>query len=400
VKGNDLYAWGHNSNGQLGDGTTQDKHSPIYIGSGYTQIAAGDVHSLALKGGDLYAWGQNSYRQLGDGTTEDKHTPIEIGTGFTQIAAGDLSSFALKGNDLYAWGYNAVGLLGDGTNRGRSKPVKIGSGFSQIAAGDYHSLALKDGDLYASGYNSYGQLGNGTTKERNKYVKIGSGFTQITAGDHYSLALKDGELYVWGRQSDDTSFLTPTKIPPRKVGDILTFGSYGGEPIQWRVLAVENGKTLVISEKILDAQPYHTNRVNITWAKSAIRTWLNKNFYQSAFTAEERKRIADTNVVNSKNAAYGTAGGGNTKDKIFLFSLDEARTYFTDNADRIAYVTTHAKQQGCNVVSTGAGWWWLRSPGRSSNYAANVTYNGYVTGLGYYVTRELGGVRPALWLNP
>jgi len=178
---------------------------------------------------------------------------------------------------------------------------------------------------------------------------------------------------------------TDTPTPAAKVGDRLTFGSYQGEAIEWRVLAVENGRALVISDKILDAKPYNTKYVSVTWEASTLRSWLNNDFYSAAFTAAEREQIAETLVVNHNNPSYGTA------DRIFLLSIEEVRSYFTNNEDRIAMRT----------YASGVGWWWLLSPGTYSSYAANVDGNGHVNGNGHSVNAGIGGVRPALWLlNP
>ena len=85
-----LYAWGWNIYGQLGDGTTTNRHTPTQIGtSDWSSIAAGGNHSLGISGGKLYAWGSNYYGQLGDGTTTNRHTPTQIGTSdWTAIAGG------------------------------------------------------------------------------------------------------------------------------------------------------------------------------------------------------------------------------------------------------------------------------------------------------------------------
>jgi len=201
LKGDSLYAWGSNSSGELGDGTNIDKNTPVYIGSGYTQIAAGS-HSLALKGNSLYAWGNNSSGELGDGTNINKNTPVYIGSGYTQIAAGSTHSLALKDSSLYAWGNNDGGHLGDGTNTDKNTPVHIGTGFSQISTGGFHSLALKGSSLYAWGDNTCGQFGDGTNNYNNTPVYIGTGYTQIAAGFSHSLALKGNSLYAWGWNID------------------------------------------------------------------------------------------------------------------------------------------------------------------------------------------------------
>ncbi len=201
----DLYAWGYNGKGQLGDGSTTQARAPELIGSGFAFVAAGNSHSLAVKtNGDLYAWGNNAYGQLGDGSATQANAPKLIGSGFASIAAGYYHSLAVKTNgDLYAWGYNNCGQLGDGTTTQANAPKLIGSGFASVAAGSFHSLAVKtNGDLYAWGYNGLGQLGDGTSTQTNAPKLIGPGFASVAAGSFHSLAIKaSGDLYAWGNNA-------------------------------------------------------------------------------------------------------------------------------------------------------------------------------------------------------
>ena len=201
----DLWAWGSNGNGQLGDGTWTQATTPKLIGSGFASVAAGSYHSLAVKtNGDLYAWGYNGKGQLGDGSTTQARAPELIGSGFAFVAAGNSHSLAVKTNgDLYAWGNNAYGQLGDGSATQANAPKLIGSGFASIAAGYYHSLAVKtNGDLYAWGYNGLGQLGDGTSTQTNAPKLIGPGFASVAAGSFHSLAIKaSGDLYAWGNNA-------------------------------------------------------------------------------------------------------------------------------------------------------------------------------------------------------
>jgi alpha-tubulin suppressor-like RCC1 family protein len=198
LKGSALYTWGYNNYGQLGDGTTTSRNTPALIDTGYTAIATGMYHILALKGSTLYAWGFNRDGQVGNGTYTDQYTPALVGTGYTKIAAGAGNSLALKGSALYAWGYNSNGQLGDGTTTHRNTPALIGTGYSTVAGGFFHTFALKDSTLYAWGRNDYGQLGDGTTTDRTAPVLIGTGYTAIAGGGLYSLALKGRALYAWG----------------------------------------------------------------------------------------------------------------------------------------------------------------------------------------------------------
>ncbi|KNY26102.1 regulator of chromosome condensation RCC1 [Pseudobacteroides cellulosolvens ATCC 35603 = DSM 2933] len=208
-----VWAWGHNSYGQLGDGTTVGEAKPIQV-LGLTNvisIAAGEFDSFALKSdGTVWAWGYNGYGQLGDGTTEDKTKPVQVLelTNVISIAAGGYHGFVLKSDGtVWAWGYNGYGQLGDGTTVGKTKPVQVLglTNVISIAAGGYHSFALKsDGTVWTWGYNYYGQLGDGTTEEKTRPVQV-LGLTNvisIAAGGYHSIAQKsDGTFWAWGRNS-------------------------------------------------------------------------------------------------------------------------------------------------------------------------------------------------------
>lgn len=213
-----IYAWGSNDYGQLGDGTITEQHESVQVqgpaGVKFTQIAGGLYYSVALgDDGNTYAWGENNYGQLGDGTNTDRHEPVRVqvppGVTFTQIAAGNHHSLAL-GNDgnVYAWGANNDSELGDGTTVDRNVPVlvqvPVGVAFTQVASGGQHSLALgDDGNAYAWGRNYDGELGNGTTTNQAVpvlvQVPVGVTFTQISGGTLQSTALgDDGNTYSWG----------------------------------------------------------------------------------------------------------------------------------------------------------------------------------------------------------
>jgi hypothetical protein len=183
------------------------------------------------------------------------------------------------------------------------------------------------------------------------------------------------------------------------VGDVIEFGGY-----EWRVLEVRDGKALILSENIIERRAYHRNWENVTWAESSIRQWLNDDFYRS-FTAEERRRIEETRITNADNPWFRTWGGGSTTDKIFLLSLDEVVEYFGDSGelrrggDNWGFRDEYDSARIAYEMDT-AWFWWLRSPGRRSGYAAAVRDDGRVSVAGDNVYVDVGGVRPALWLNP
>lgn len=177
-----VYAWGNNTFGQLGDGTTVLRSTPIKVAnlSNITAIAAGANHAIALKAdGSVWAWGNNTYGQLGDNTTLSKQKPIQITTlsGITAIAAGNEFCLALKNDgSVWAWGRNNIGQLGNGTTTNQLKPFQIPNFvniITAIAAGSYHVLALdSNGKVYAWGDNTYGQLGMNDTTPRNTPTEI------------------------------------------------------------------------------------------------------------------------------------------------------------------------------------------------------------------------------------
>jgi alpha-tubulin suppressor-like RCC1 family protein len=214
-----LFAWGFNTSGQVGDGTTTTRRSPVAVSSltDVVAVAAGGEHSLAVKrDGSVWAWGRNNYGQLGDGTTASyRSSPVQVAelSNVLAVAAGTYHSLAVTASgDLWAWGLNATGQLGDGTNTLRRSPVPVTtvSGVIAVDAGLYHSLALlSDSSVWAWGQNLKGQLGDGTTTNRNVPTRVFAltGITAIASGDTFSMALKSdglpsGEPWSWGDNAD------------------------------------------------------------------------------------------------------------------------------------------------------------------------------------------------------
>ncbi len=205
-----LYAWGMNSSGQLGDGTTSHKQTPIQVGfdTDWASVSAGYTHTVALKtDGTLYAWGLNSAGQLGDGSSLGKNTPTQIGadSNWASVTTGNEHAVALKTDGtLYAWGWNNDGQLGDGTNIDKNTPTQIGSdnNWVSVSADQTQTIAIKtDGTLYAWGNNGVGQLGDGTSIDKNTPTQIGfdTDWASVSAGLAYTIAIKtDSMHYSWG----------------------------------------------------------------------------------------------------------------------------------------------------------------------------------------------------------
>ncbi|MDD5030212.1 MAG: chitobiase/beta-hexosaminidase C-terminal domain-containing protein [Rhodoferax sp.] len=247
-----LWTWGNNWSGQLGDGSPDQEYSkptPQQVGTGYLAVAAGSRHNIALKiDGSLWAWGSNTEGELGIGTSDFlvHASPVQIGSDFVSVATSFLSNVAIKSDGslwawgwspnktsslvqigkgfasaatgihhtvalkadgrLWTWGDNSYGQLGDGgSENNRAIPTQIGTGYALVGAGGSHSVALKpDGSLWAWGGNSRGQVGDGSNIQRSLPTRIDSGFRAIAAGRDQSAALKtDGSLWAWGRNTAD-----------------------------------------------------------------------------------------------------------------------------------------------------------------------------------------------------
>jgi alpha-tubulin suppressor-like RCC1 family protein len=222
-----VLAWGYNYDGELGNGTTTTTagcdciSTPVAVslpsGITVTAIAGGQFHSLALTStGQVLAWGSNSYGQLGNGSTTNSSTPVAVslpsGTTVTAIAGGGLHSLALTSTGhVLAWGWNGSGQLGNGTTTSSSTPVVVsllpGITVTAIAGGFGHSLALTStGQVLAWGLNTSGQLGNGSTTNSSTMVAVnlpsGTTVTAIAGGAYHSLALTStGQVLAWGRNA-------------------------------------------------------------------------------------------------------------------------------------------------------------------------------------------------------
>jgi len=208
-------AWGLNGNGQVGDGTSGNARVNAVTVNGLTDVAAvagGYLHSLALKrDGTVWAWGDNSFGQLGNGTTMPSLVPVKVSslTNVTAVAANSHFSFALRSDGtLWSWGANYFGQLGDGTGEQRTLPVRVVglTSVRSVAAGWQHALAVEnDGSVWAWGWNYYGQLGNGTTSPFSfgsptpARVQGIQGTVSVADGYGHSLALDaSGNVWAWG----------------------------------------------------------------------------------------------------------------------------------------------------------------------------------------------------------
>jgi alpha-tubulin suppressor-like RCC1 family protein len=213
--GGGVKCWGTNVNGQLGDGSTTTRSSPVDVvglTSGVASLRVGYAFACAvLTTGGTKCWGRNNYGQLGRGNTTDSSTPVDV-TGLTSgvesISTGYYHACALlSSGGAKCWGYNYLGRLGDGTTTNRSSPVDVlglTSGLKQVEATYAHSCAMfATGALKCWGYNGYGQLGDGTITDRLSPVDV-TGYlnpqSKLVLGNQVSCAVNTAgtETFCWG----------------------------------------------------------------------------------------------------------------------------------------------------------------------------------------------------------
>ena len=225
-----LWAWGGNNNGQVGDGTSAQRNSPVQVGSdtNWSMVSLGNLFTIGVKtNGTLWGWGLGNASRNGSSSGTSFSVPTQIGsaTNWSRVASGDYHTIALKTNGtLWSWGGGLYGALGFGNTNNVTAPTQIGSDtWVSISAGWNHSVGVKsNGTLWAWGGNSYNQLGDGTSTQRNSPVQIGSdtNWSKVFCGFHQTFAIKtDGTLWAWGRNnsgqlgdSTTTQRSTPVKI--------------------------------------------------------------------------------------------------------------------------------------------------------------------------------------------
>ena len=205
-----LYAWGQNPEGNLGDGSTTTRTTPVLIAGTWTTVAAGNLHTLGIKSdGTLWGWGNSSSGQVGNGSIGVSiSAPVQVLTGstFIKIAAGHGSSYAIKSDGtLWAWGTNSSGQIGNGIASAvkYSTPIQIGglTTWADVkAAGSVVFARKTDSTYWCWGYNAEGELGIGTTTGVSSPVLFtGTDWATILPSYGFVIGLKnDGTLYSWG----------------------------------------------------------------------------------------------------------------------------------------------------------------------------------------------------------
>lgn len=197
------------------------------------------------------------------------------------------------------------------------------------------------------------------------------------------------------------------------IGGVIPFGRY-----HWRILDIKDNTALIIAEYIIEQRSYHDAYKDITWADCSLRKYLNGEFYDR-FNIADRSRIIPVINKNPDNQWYGTNGGADTRDSIFILSLEEVVSqYFGDSSSKLHYPRknqrywferkdeNNSKRIARLEVNKEQTWWWIRTPGRVNVKAVYIHGDGNIGIQGNNILKGnigdgkcIGGVRPALWLK-
>jgi hypothetical protein len=284
--------------------------------------------------------------------------------------------------------------------------------------GDYWWWLRSPGDRYTN-YAAYVDSGG------NIYDR-GFGVISVIVGVRPALWVKSAQLIQTGASLSESA---PPRSTDIAAGGVISLGNYEGRPLEWQVLEVRDRQALLLTKDAIDMRAYNEEDEDMTWENCTLRQWLNSDFYNAAFTAAQKNSVVESKIVN-EDSKYGTPGGNDTRDKIFLLSIDEANRYFIDVVSRTAklnltcaqmedlarrldespiYNCTYDEALEMTTIWNGDAVdnWWLRSPGNRANLAALVISDfgsgrifdtGGIFGLGG-VSYDFVGLRPAMWVN-
>lgn len=222
----------------------------------------------------------------------------------------------------------------------------------------------------------------------------------LSVKKHVALLVLAAIVMAFFASCGDDSFAA---LENASIGSYITFGHYeqdnytsnGKEEIEWLVLDIQDGKALVISKYVLDGQPYNERKEDVTWETCTLRTWLNSEFYNIAFSSKEKTSISEATIsIDSETS---------TQDKVFLLSEAEANEYFVSDSARRCEPTDYAVANGVRIRTIGDNEylgncsWWLRANSGAYNSCAVISAKGR-DNLNT-VDCDGGGVRPAMWID-
>ena len=188
---------------------------------------------------------------------------------------------------------------------------------------------------------------------------------------------------------------------------VVTFGNYfqdasgnAKKPLDWIVLDEKEGYSLLLTKDVVYSMGWVRDGVEgLTWAETDLRKWLDEDFYNAAFSENEKNNMAVFNATQPQNPRYNTPAGEATVDYVSLLSYQELIKYMPTEFERKTKPTAYAVANGNYVNTDGDSAWWLRSPGPESNIPEHLATWGNLGARTHYVNDYIIGVRPAIWVN-
>jgi len=249
-----LWAWGNNGNGQLGDGTNVDRHSPVKIMDDVVSVESNDRYTMAVTTDNtLWIWGQHDFDQPEEGDIIDRYVPTKLLDDVVAVASNDRTAMAIRTDgSLWAAGVNSHGLLArdpDSYVWRRNSFDRIMDDVAAVSIGFNHALAIRtDGSLWSWGRNDRGQLGDGTTIDRHEPVHIMNDVISVSTNHAISIAVQDGgDVLIWGstggtlprRYQPDPDESSPSVLSPHNVAEGARTVSLGNNFILG--ISIDNG---------------------------------------------------------------------------------------------------------------------------------------------------------------
>lgn len=182
-------------------------------------------------------------------------------------------------------------------------------------------------------------------------------------------------------------------------GQTINFGQYGGEVIKWTIVDSKDGNYLLVANNIIDLVPYDDAKKDTTWDRCALRTWLNNDFYKTAFSDSEKKLIQTTSLQPDRNTKYNISAGIATKDKVYILSASDAEYLFSKYPD--LKNCTPTEYAASKYKSGSVENYWLRTPAQGywHNAATEASVKGEINFEGYKGESTNVGVRPMMWIK-